>query len=131
MTENIDGIPQANQILYMVKLRTGEELLCTLVDDTDDGLTIECPIVIKYIPWSDGDGNIYNKLLTSRWCPFSGTDLFWLSMSDIMVYGPMAEDAHLLYIRLVNKHNGSANPEPDDERIVQPHQFVFGSGTLQ
>ena len=116
MTETPENIPQINELLYTVKLRTGEELICTLVDDVDDGLVIESPISVRAIPVMDEDGMFQNKMSTAMWMPFADSRIFFISSVDILTYEKMHSSAHSLYTKLVNAYEvreSTSNPSSD------------------
>jgi hypothetical protein len=105
MTETPEDIPQANELLTMIKLRTGEEILCTLVDERDTGIVIESPIQIRIIPFSEGNGTLSSQVLATKWCPYAESDTFFISDIDIMVCEPMAKAAYQIYVNSVNRYN--------------------------
>lgn len=105
MTSTPSDIPQINLLLQMIKLRTGEEILCTLVDEKESGLIIESPIQVKIIPVATESGNMSSQVLISRWCPYAETDSFFISNFDIMICKPMAKSAHQIYVNAVNRYN--------------------------
>lgn len=106
MTETPENIPQANELLYTMKLINGEELLFTLIDMTDSGVQIESPVKIAIIPMLDEDGSFINRLHTSSWSPFSSARIFYIEYKDIVTMTPMHEKSHKLYTKLVNQLEG-------------------------
>jgi hypothetical protein len=102
MTENIENIPQANELLYTMKLTSGEELIFTLVDEKQYGIYIESPIVIRTIPIL-GDNGLTNELNSQLFMPFSGSRTFYIPNESIMILSKMHPDSHKLYTKLVNK----------------------------
>lgn len=102
MTENTTDIPQANQLLYVIKLRTGEELLCTLVDETQIGLLIDNPIMVKTVIVSGEDGVLRTEAVPQSWMPFALHRTFFIDMVDVAVYVPMHPVAHTTYAKMVN-----------------------------
>lgn len=104
MTTTPEDIPQANQLLYTIKLNNSEELLCTLVDVDEEnrGILIESPIVVVSVPVMTDDG-IRHQLSSRSWMPFSEDRIFFIRNSEILTMGRMAASSHALYVRLVNQ----------------------------
>ena len=102
MTDRPETIPQINILLYTVKLRTGEELLCTLVDETDIGIMIEEPITVKMIPIMTEAG-LVNQLSACAFMPYTDDRSFFIDSVDLMLCKPMHIELHKLYTALVNK----------------------------
>ena len=119
MTEDIENIPQANQLLYTMKLRTGDELLCTLVDVQEHGLIIESPVQVKTYPVVTDDG-LKSEVQTAAWMPFASTRSFFIRHADIMVINPMHETNHALYVKLVNKLEITVSKEENKSFQVEP-----------
>lgn len=110
MTETPDKIPQSNELLYTLKLITGEELLCTLVDEQDTGIIIESPIQIKLIPVYD-EGKFRNELSSCAWMPFSATRSFHIRYSSIVSINHIHPSSHVLYTKLVNRFEPIDDPD--------------------
>lgn len=118
MTEKPQDIPQANQLLYTMKLVTGEEILCTLVDERETGLIIESPVQVRLIPVME-DGVFRNELSTCAWMPFSATRSFHISYRNIVAINQIHSASHVLYTKLVNRL------EPDSTQTeTSEHSFT-------
>jgi hypothetical protein len=103
MTEQ--DVPQANEILYSLKLVSGEELMCTVIDIKETGtMVIESPIAIRTIPIMMDDGGFENRLNTQLWMPYAATRIFTLDRVDILAYNQLHPDLHKFYVKMVNKY---------------------------
>jgi hypothetical protein len=104
MTETPENIPQANQVLYSIKLVSGEELMCTLIDSNEDCLTIESPILIRSVPVLQEDGSFNNKLNTQSWMPYAANRIFGLPLGSVLALAQLHPDLHKFYTKMVNKY---------------------------
>jgi hypothetical protein len=120
MTTN--PVPQANEILYTLKLVNGEELLCTLVDVQETGIMIESPVSIKIIPILMEDGSFNNRMHYSAWMPFADTRSFYIDNADVIAMNPMHPSNHEYYVSLVNKLEVNAS---DLSESVSPSEHSF------
>jgi hypothetical protein len=127
MTENLESVPQANQLLYTMKLTTGEELMVTLVDEREHGIIVESPVLVRTIPIMDENG-MRNEINSQSWMPFSKTRLFFIPTTSIMVLSPMHPDAHRMYVKLVNKLE---IPSAMNQTLEEPSTDVFTFETHQ
>lgn len=128
MTESPEDIPQVNSLLYVVHLNSGEELLCTLLDENETGIVIESPVTVKAIPMLDGAGNLVNELSSASWMPFAATRIFSLKYTDILIYTEMHPIAHALYVRLVNRFELVDSTGLDVK--PSPSSFLVTSGNI-
>lgn len=125
MTEDVESIPQANELLYTMKLRNGDEVLFTLVDEGEEGLVIEAPIKVSVFAYADSDG-IGSQLITQKWIIFSESEVFMVPHFDIITYAPMAKDAYKLYVNAVNRYSRKEDPDLNEVPF-----FMEPSNTLQ
>lgn len=110
-----DNVPQANQILFSLKLVSGEELMCTVIDAKENGsLVIESPISIKTIPILMEDGSFSNRLNTQLWMPYSASRIFHLDRIDIIATSQLHPHLHKFYAKMVNKYEYSGEIEAED-----------------
>lgn len=114
-------IPQSNEILYTVKLTTGEEIMVTLVSEDEFGILVEDPMVVKVMPIFNGNESY--KLLVNKWITTSRESIYTIPYEFIMNYSQMDPDAYAMYVDAVNRYSVS---EQTTDSI-----FVPGTDTLQ
>lgn len=119
MTETPENIPQANQVLYSIKLVTGEELMCTLIDVTDDGMTIESPVLVRSVPILLESGAFENRLNTQSWMPYSSERIFYMHWHNVVCWNQLHPNLHKFYTKMVNKYETN-----DVEEQVSNNSFV-------
>lgn len=127
MTEKPQDIPQANQLLFAIKFKNGEEILTTVIDQDESGITIEEPIQVKFIPTHNGNGEIYNQLISNKWNLFSSLSMFYISYNDILTLNPMADHAQQLYCRTVNKFNQNKAEADSLDQVDSTKSFYIDS----
>lgn len=100
---NPEDIPQANSLFFTLKLVSGDELLCVMIDDDGDGIMIEDPIIIRLIPVMIED-EISTKVSSSPYMPFAAQRIFYISHADIISLMPMHSQYHQMYANIVNQY---------------------------
>ena len=103
MTETAPDVPQVNELLFTIKLTSGDELLCVLVDEDNNGIIVEDPIVVRMIPVLTEDG-MSNRMTTTPYMPFASQRTFYLSQADIITLTPMHSNFHKMYVGIVNQY---------------------------
>lgn len=106
-----DTLPdaQANELFFTLKLVTGEDILCVLVNQTTEGLVIEDPVIVKSIIMSTEHG-LENKLTSCLFMPFSAIRTFYLSFNDVIAFSPLHPSCHILYTNLLRDNiNNTTN----------------------
>lgn len=126
MTE--DTIPQANQLLFTLKLTCGDELLCVMVDEDDHGVLVEDPIIVRMIPVISEEG-MSNRLSTAPYMPFASLRMFYLDHADIVSLVPMHSSFHKMYVSIVNQY--MQTPLVDTLEPSSSSTFVQPVSTLQ
>lgn len=108
----IDETP--NEMVYTVKLSSGEELLCILVDlmDTEGGLLVDSPIAVRLIPVM-GENGMSNQLASQSWMPFSKKRTFFIPRKDVVAYSQLAEEAVSLYHSTVDRLETQPDKVPE------------------
>lgn len=122
MTENAPDIPQVNELLFTLKLTSGDELLCVLVDEDDNGILMEDPILVRMIPVLTEDG-MSNRMTTNPYMPFAALRLFYIANADIISMVPMHSNFHSMYVSIVNQYMQAPVPgslEPDSSSTFVP-----------
>ena len=130
MTETPENIPQAIQLLYDLKMANGDEVLCTLVNETEFGILIECPIQVRHIPISDGNGSITTQLMTSKWITFSSSDLHFIDYKQIVSYQPMIQAAHKMYVNAVNRYSVNESDAAEVNKMLESNFFIDCNNTV-
>ena len=95
----------------VLKLVTGEQLLATLVNETDDGIVILDPITVRMIP-TVGGGAMTEQAITSIYCQFSDDKMFVFDYKNIIYCKEMSSKIVAYYKKLVREFN-------EDNRDVQ------------
>jgi hypothetical protein len=96
----------------VVKLITGEQLLCTLLNETDDGIVVLDPITVRMIPTVGG--SLSEQAVTSLYCQFSDEKTFVFDYKNVIYCKDMASKLIPYYKKLVREFN-------DENR--QTHEF--------
>lgn len=98
------SIPQLDELLYTMKLKNGEELLFTLIEEHDHGLTIDAPIKVSLYNYITDTGNLVTEVLTQKWLLFAKHSICFIDLKDIAVYTKMHQDSYSLYIDALEKY---------------------------
>lgn len=96
----------------VLKLITGEQLLATLLNETEDGVVVLDPIVVRMIPTVGG--SLSEQAVTSLYCQFSDDKDFAFDYKNVIYIKDMATKMIPYYKKLVHEFN-------DDNRQV--HEF--------
>jgi hypothetical protein len=89
-----------NEVLYAVKLTSGEELMAVLVDITEEGIEIEDPILVSKYPVMTGSG-ISEAVVMSAWMALSSTSNFFLDSMNVMTIQPLHPDLYATYLEKI------------------------------
>ena len=111
---NPNDVPQVNEILYTVKLTTGEELMVTLISEEDSCIIVEDPMLVKVMPIFNGDESY--KLLVNKWITTTNEHIFSIPYEFIMNYSQMDPYAYAMYVDAVNRY--SQTEQPTDSLFV-------------
>lgn len=115
-----ESIPQLNELLYTMKLRTGDEVLFTMVSEEEEGLVIESPIKVSVIAGST-DGELYSELITQRWMLFSTDNTIFIPFIDIIAYSQMKESAYKIYLNAVKRYcSDEPDSDPSESSFIAP-----------
>lgn len=67
----------------VLKLCTGEQLLATLLNETEEGITLLEPIQVKLIPMFD-EGEYVEQAITNNYCQFTQDRRFTFNWKDVI-----------------------------------------------
>lgn len=96
----------------VLKLITGEQLLATLLNETDDGVVILDPITVRMIPTVGG--SLSEQAVTSLYCQFSDDKSFTFDYKNVIYIKELSSKIVPYYKKLVREFN-------DENR--QTHEF--------
>lgn len=87
----------------VLKLVTGEQLLGTLVNETDDGVVILDPIIVRMIPTAGG--SLSEQAVTTMYCQFSDDKLFTFDYKNVIYCKDLSSKIVPYYKKLVREFN--------------------------
>ena len=96
----------------VLKLITGEQLLATLLNETEDGIVILDPISVRMIPTVGG--TLSEQAVTSLYCQFSDEKMFTFDYKNVIYIKELSSKIVPYYKKLVREFN-------DENR--QTHEF--------
>lgn len=96
----------------VLKLITGEQLLATLLNETDDGVVVLDPITVRMIPTVGG--SLSEQAVTSMYCQFSDDKSFVFDYKNVIYMKELSSKIVPYYKKLVREFN-------DENR--QTHEF--------
>jgi hypothetical protein len=104
-------LEQYAELYRVIKLNTGETLLCTLVDESEKTVTFEYPIVVEFIKVMTDKGLDY-RLSTMTYCPFTEDRTFTVPSEDIQHINNLSTEMVRSYVNMVFP---SETTEPTNE----------------
>jgi hypothetical protein len=116
-----------SSILVVVKLGSGETILATMVDQTDNSITIEYPLEMKWSPYETPAGLVGYKLTAMTYCPFTVDRTFVLRITDVQHINGMNETLVESYLSLVmdkSNKSPSVNNEPEGVTPIDTGRVV-------
>lgn len=84
----------------IIKLVTGEILMCTLVDESESTVTFEHPIAVEFVKIVTQKG-ISHDLSTTAYCPFSSDRTFTVPRNQIQHINDLSKDMVKPYLNMV------------------------------
>ena len=87
----------------VLKLVTGEQLIGTLVNETDDGIVVLDPISVRMIPTVGG--SLSEQAVTSLYCQFSDDKVFTFDYKNVIYCKDLSSKIVPYYKRLVREFN--------------------------
>lgn len=111
------------------KLVTGETVIATLLNETEDGIVVLNPLQIKMIPMDMGEDGFGEQAITNRFCPFTDEKDFTFDLKNIVYYKPLHPKMTDHYNRLVLAFGKESTEEQvQEEEPEQDHLFVVDGG---
>lgn len=114
---------------YVVfKLITGEQVIATLINESEVGLVVVDPIIVtmRYIV---RDGQHIEQAITSKFCQFAENNTYTFSKRNLIFYKKLNDDMIMYYTRIVKALNDAdlVNAVQDDtvEDIPIPTDSVI------
>ena len=107
------------------KLVSGEQCMATLIEASEDYITVENPIAVKVLPVVTEKGMI-EKTVTSPFCGISDDKEFEFHRSHVVYMKALSEDVSKFYQKLINSFESEEiagdifedEPEPEDDSFV-------------
>ena len=106
------------------KLVTGETLIATLLNETEDGIVVLNPLQVKMIPIDYGDDGYGEQAITNRFCPFTDEKDFTFDLKNIVYYKPLNPKMIDHYNKLVLAF-GKESTEDHNPKEEQEHDHLF------
>lgn len=115
----------------VIKLVTGEQLIGEVTDKNHEGFVVANPIVVKQIPTMAKNGDISERVVTSRYCSYTSESTFFFRDRDILFAKPLKESITKHYLNLVKQFFSESNSlyfendyEEEDEDDENPKEKV-------
>jgi hypothetical protein len=109
----------------IIRLRTGESILCIVKEETDTNITVLFPLEITKQTFHVSKNVLREVHSTSSLCPFSDDKEFTFLKQDMLYVKDMSEQAVPYYVEMLNKQE-----EPDLLRIYDLEELVRPEGGL-
>ena len=109
----------------IIRLRTGENILCIVKEETDTNVTVLFPLEITKQTFHVSKNVLREVHSTSSLCPFSNDKEFTFLKQDMLYIKDMSEQAVPYYVEMLNKQE-----EPDLLRIYDLEELVRPEGGL-
>jgi len=109
----------------IIRLRTGENILCIVKEETDTNITVLFPLEITKQTFHVSKNVLREVHSTSSLCPFSDDKEFTFLKQDMLYVKDMSEQAVPYYVEMLNKQE-----EPDLLRIYDLEELVRPEGGL-
>lgn len=109
----------------IIRLRTGENILCIVKEETDTNITVLFPLEITKQTFHVSKNVLREVHSTSSLCPFSNDKEFTFLKQDMLYIKDMSEQAVPYYVEMLNKQE-----EPDLLRIYDLEELVRPEGGL-
>lgn len=90
-----------NDLIVIVRLITGEELIAAITEDEDTFIELKFPMQVKSVP-SIEDGNMKYETTIFPWCSFTDDRYFRLNKSHVMFHKKLHNSFIQQYIDLVD-----------------------------
>lgn len=111
------------------KLVTGETIIATLLNETEDGIVVLNPLQVKMVPIDYGDDGYGEQAIANRFCPFTDDKDFTFGSKNIVYCKPLHPKMIDYYNKLVLAFGkeGTEESVPKEEK-EQDHLFVVDGG---
>jgi hypothetical protein len=109
----------------IIRLRTGENFLCIVKEETDTNITALFPLEITKQTFHVSKNVLREVHSTSSLCPFSDDKEFIFLKQDMLYIKSMSDQAVPYYVEMLNKQE-----EPDLLRIYDLEELVMPEGGL-
>lgn len=107
-----------NEVFVVVRLTTGEQMMCALEQEDDTYIELLHPMVVRTIP------NLHTgkeHITASPLCVFSNDKTYVLDKKNVMYIKPLSEMFIPHYMRIVQEHE-EVNFVPREEERMSPEE---------
>lgn len=87
----------------VIRIKTGESLLCILTEETEQEITVAFPLLITKQVFQVAENVMREVHSTSSFCPFTDDKLFTFKKSEVMFVKSMNHEAVPYYVEMLNK----------------------------
>jgi len=113
----ISSIDLESYDLYrIIKLATGETLMCTLVDESESTVTFEHPITVEFVKIVTQRG-ISHDLSTTAYCPFANDRTFTVPRNQIQHINDLSKDMIRSYLNMVFERDMVVEQVPEGTTV--------------
>jgi len=113
------------------RLVSGEQCMATLVEISDEYITVENPIAVKIMPIATENGMI-ERTVTSPFCGITDDKEFEFHRNHIVYMKPLSAGISEFYQKLVNAFGSEQStntfndePEEDESFVVMPEDHMI------
>ena len=104
----------------MMKLTSGEDIICVLIDINEHSFTVMFPLSMKHVSL---DG-LKETIAGTSWCPYTDEHVFTIFRSDVIVIAPLNQRTIEYYKKLVDLSELDEYIDIEDEYFSDPSQTI-------
>lgn len=108
-----------NDLVIVVKLCTGEQLLAVLSEDEETFLELKYPLEVKSVPVIDEDGSMSSSTVLTPWCPYSDDRYYRIDKKNFLFNKKVHPVFVQQYVNLVDYYFSEKEAKKDREGYYQ------------
>lgn len=86
----------------VVKLITGEQIIATLHYRGKSSITVKDAMLMKHIPMLNKNGDMTERVMTSKFCYYADDEMFDFDNSQILFVKPLKQSLVSHYLELID-----------------------------
>ena len=107
----------SEQNYQVIKLANGENLICSVVCDTDKHIEIESPLKMETLSKFTKSGGVESLSLVRWMQPYCDNEQFALSKYNIILNSPVSIGLGKYYEFILKKMDGLEIPQPTEDEL--------------